>query len=313
MRRQLRRTARKTSVRPSADAAPRSLAALERSLYNGILRIKKMRGLERLGIAFYDSQTTLQWSFNADSLFHAASTIKIAVLIAVYAQVSRGELTVDAPVHVRNRFASIVDGAPFTVEPGPGDVEVEKRVGRTMSVHDLAYEMITRSSNLATNLLIDVVGIETIRRCLDDLRVDGVVMVRGVQDETAFRAGINNLVTANGVLRMLRMIADGRAYSPEVCAQMLEILLDTQARSGIPAGSPRDASVAHKTGNISTVHHDAGIVYIGDRRPYFLVVLTQFPAEVGRTAAVAEVSQDIFESLGRLKRDPEEDAAGAPS
>ena len=291
---------------PVAAAAPRTLAALERSLYNGILRIKRTHRLERLGIAFYDSQTTLQWSFNADTLFHAASTIKIAVLIAVYAQVSRGELTTDSPVHVRNRFTSMVDGSPFVVGCGAMDSEVEKRVGRTMTVYELAYEMITKSSNLATNLLIDVVGLDAIKRCLDELRVDGVVMVRGVCDEVAFQAGVNNLVTASGVLRMLRMIADGRAYSPEVCAQMLEILLDTRARSGIPAGVPGDASVAHKTGTISTVHHDAGVVYIGNRRPYFLVVLTQFPADVGRTTAVADVSHSIFESLGRLKRDVEE-------
>jgi beta-lactamase class A len=301
-----RGAARKASVREAVEPAQKSLAAMERSLYNGILRIKKTHRLERLGISFYDSQTTLQWSFNADTLFHAASTIKIAVLVGVYAQVSRGELTADAPVHVRNRFTSMVDGKTFAVPPGPMDAEVTKHEGRTMSVHDLAYEMITRSSNLATNLLIDVVGIDTIKRCLEELRVDGIVMVRGVSDEAAFQAGINNLVTANGVLRLLRMIADGRAYSPEVCAQMLEILLDTQARSGIPAGVPGDASVAHKTGTISTVHHDAGIVYIGSRRPYFLVVLTQFPADAGRTAAVAEVSHGIFETLGRLKRDVED-------
>lgn len=306
-RRSLRGSPRKSSAREAAPAAPRSLAALERSLYNGTLKIKKAHRLERLGIAFYDSQTTLQWSYNADTLFHAASTIKIAVLVAVYAQVSRGELTPDSPVHVRNRFTSIVDGKPFSISTGVQDVEVAKHEGRTMTVYQLAYEMITKSSNLATNLLIDIVGIDAIRRCLDELRVDGVVMVRGVSDEAAFQAGINNLVTANGVLRLLRMIADGRAYSPEVCAQMLEIMLDTRAKSGIPAGVPGDASVAHKTGNISTVHHDAGIVYIGNRRPYFLVVLTQFPADVGRSTAVAEVSSGIFASLGGLKRDADED------
>jgi beta-lactamase class A len=306
-RRSSRSTARKRAVQQAVAPAQRNLAAMERSLYNGILRIKKTHKLERLGIAFYDSQTTLQWSFNADTLFHAASTIKVAVLVGVYSMVSRGDLTADAPVHVRNRFTSIVDGKPFTIATGPADGEVEKRIGRTMSVHDLAYEMITKSSNLATNLLIDVVGVETIKRCLEELRIDGIVMLRGVSDETAFQAGINNLVTANGVLRLLRMIADGRAYSPEVCAQMLEIMLDTRAKSGIPAGVPGDASVAHKTGNISTVHHDAGIVYIGNRRPYFLVVLTQFPAEAGRSSAVAEVSQGIFETLGRLKRDVEDE------
>jgi beta-lactamase class A len=300
-RRSVRSATRKAPVREAAVAAQKNLAAMERSLYNGILRIRKTHRLERLGVAFYDSQTTLQWSFNADTLFHAASTIKIAVLVGAYAMISRGELTIDAPVHVRNRFTSIVDGSPFVVVGGPMDAEVEKHQGRTMTIEALAYEMITKSSNLATNLLIDVVGVETIRKCLEELRIDGIVMVRGVQDEVAFQAGINNLVTANGVLRLLRMIADGRAYSPEVCAQMLEILLDTRAKSGIPAGVPGDASVAHKTGNISTVHHDAGIVFLEGRKPYVLVILTQFDAAIpSRSTAVAEVSRDNFECLAGM-------------
>jgi beta-lactamase class A len=78
---------------------------------------------------------------------------------------------------------------------------------------------------------------------------------------------------------------------------MLEIMLDQQYRSGIPAGLPKAARVAHKTGNISTVHHDAGIVYLEDRKPYVLVILTQFEPEQGRGTAVADVSRDIFNTL----------------
>jgi beta-lactamase class A len=305
--RRIVRARRKAPSAPRAAPPPtappaESLAAVEHSLYESIHLLKEAHRLEKLGIAFYDSQTTLQWSYNADALFHAASTIKLAVLAAVYAQVSRGELTVDAPVHVRNRFASIVDGKPFMLELGEADAEVARHLGRTMAVGDLAYEMITRSSNLATNLLIDVVGVPAIQHTLDELKVDGIVMLRGVSDMAAYQAGQNNLVTANGVLRLLRTISDGRAFSPEVCAQMLEILLDQRYKTGIPAGLPGEAQVAHKTGNISTVHHDAGIVYLGSRRPYFLVILTQFPEEVGRGRAVADVSKDVFASLARLKR-----------
>ena len=130
-------------------------------------------------------------------------------------------------------------------------------------------------------------------------------MLRGVSDEAAFKAGLNNQVTANGLLKLLRMIAEGRAWSPEICAQMLEIMLDQRFKSGIPAGLPGDVHVAHKTGNISTVHHDAGIIYMGNRNPYFLVILTQFPAEAKRSGAVAEVSKDLFETLGRLPRPSE--------
>jgi beta-lactamase class A len=285
---------------------PESLARVENSLYLSIQAIKKRHKLERLGISFYDSQTTLNWSYNADAYFHAASTIKLAVLIGVYREVFRGRLTADAPVHVRNKFASIVEGRPFTLnldwEPTP---EVAKRLGRTMSVRDLAYHMITTSSNFATNLLIDIVGVPAIQQALEELKIEGVVLLRGVADDAAFQAGLNNQVTASGLLKLLRMIAEGRAWSPEICAQMLEILLDQRFKSGIPAGLPGDVHVAHKTGNISTVHHDAGIIYMGNRNPYFLVILTQFPQDAKRSGAVAEVSKDLFETLGRLPRPSE--------
>ena len=293
---------RKVAVSPP----PESLARVENSLYSSIQNIKREHGLERLGIAFYDSQTTLQWSYNADGFFHAASTIKLAVLLAVYGEIHRKSLTEDAPVHLRNRFLSIVDGHPFALnlnhEPVP---ELVKNVGRTMTVRELAYHMITRSSNFATNLLIDVVGIPNIQRALEELKIEGVVMIRGVEDQLAFEAGLNNRVTANGLLKLLRLIAEGRAWSPEICAPMLEIMLDQRYRSGIPAGLPGDAHVAHKTGNISTVHHDAGIIYIGNRNPYFLVILTQFPNATKRPAAVADVSRDLFETLASLPRPTE--------
>jgi beta-lactamase class A len=298
-----------------AAPPPESLARVENSLYLSIQAIKKKHKLERLGIAFYDSQTTLNWSYNADAYFHAASTIKLAVLVGVYGEVWRGRLTADAPVHVRNKFTSIVEARPFTLNlDGEPSQEVARQLGRTMTVRELAYHMITTSSNFATNLLIDVVGVAAIQRALEELKIEGVVMRRGVQDEAAFQAGLNNEVTANGLLKLLRMIAEGRAWSPETCAQMLEILLDQQFKSGIPAGLPGDVHVAHKTGNISTVHHDAGIIYMGSRNPYFLVILTQFPQQMRRSAAVAEVSKDLFETLGSLPRPSELalDGAAAP-
>ena len=285
-------------------ASPPSLGVLEDSLYTRVQQVKEGHHLEKLGIAFYDAQTTLQWSYNAESHFHAASTIKLAVLVALYGEIAKGRLTEDAPVHVRNRFTSIVSGEPFMVSlDGAQEEEVAKHLGRTLSVRALAYEMITRSSNFATNLLVDVVGVPTIRASLEELRVEGVVLVRGVLDQAAYDAGLNNEVTANGVLKLLRLIAEGRAWSPEVCAPMLEILLDQRYRSGIPAGLPGDAQVAHKTGNISTVSHDAGIVFLGNRRPYFLVVLSQFEAGAKKaSAALAEISKDIYETMCRIKR-----------
>jgi beta-lactamase class A len=275
-----------------------SVAASEVSLYRNVLKIKEDHGLVELGISFYDAETTIQWSYNADRYFHAASTMKLAVLLGVFRQIDRGELSLDAPVHVRNRFTSIVNQEPFMLDLGrDADPDVYGHLGKTLTVRELAYWMITKSSNLATNLLVDVINIQTVQLALDELDIDGVRVLRGVEDNRAFEAKLNNEVTANGLLKMLRLIADGKAYSQQACDDMLEIMLDQQYRSGIPAGLPKAARVAHKTGNISTVHHDAGIVYLEGRKPYVLVILTQFGPEQGRGTAVADVSRDIFNTL----------------
>jgi beta-lactamase class A len=290
--------AQRSAERLPLDRERDSVAAAEVSLYRNVLKIRQEHSLDNLGISFYDAETTIQWSYNADHYFHAASTMKLAVLLGVFRQVDRGDLGLDAPVHVRNRFTSIVNQEPFMLDLGrDADPDVYGHLGKTLTVRELSYWMIIKSSNLATNLLVEVVGIPTIQQALDELEIDGVKVLRGVEDSRAFDAGLNNEVTANGLLKMLRLIADGKAFSQKSCDEMLEILLDQQYRSGIPAGLPKAARVAHKTGNISTVHHDAGIVYLDGRKPYVLVILTQFPAEQGRGTAVAEVSRDIFNTL----------------
>jgi beta-lactamase class A len=276
-----------------------SVAASEVSLYRNVLKIKEQHSLEELGISFYDADSTLQWSYNADHYFHAASTMKLAVLLGVFREVERGQLSLDAPVHVRNRFTSIVNQEPFMLDLArDADPNVYGHLGKTLTVRELAYWMITLSSNLATNLLVDVIGIPTIQKALDELEIDGIRILRGVEDQAAFEAGLNNEVTANGLMKLLRVIAEGKAWSPAASEEMMKIMLDQQYRSGIPAGLPKAARVAHKTGNISTIHHDAGIVYLEGRKPYVLVILTQFNAETGRGTAVAELSRDVFNTLG---------------
>ena len=278
-----------------------SIAAAEVSLYRNVLAIKDKHDLEDLGISFYDYETTIQWSYNADKYFHAASTMKLAVLMGVFREVDRGNLTVDAPVHVRNRFTSIINQQPFMLAlDRDADPYVYTNLGKTMTVHELAYQMITTSSNLATNLLIDVIGVQSVQQVLDELDIDGVKVIRGVEDQAAFDAGLNNEVTANGLMKLLKVIAEERAYSPTASRQMLDILYDQQYRSGIPKGLPKAARVAHKTGNISTVHHDAGIVYLEERKPYVLVVLTKFDSQTGRGSAVADISRDIYNTLGGM-------------
>jgi beta-lactamase class A len=159
--------------------------------------------------------------------------------------------------------------------------------------------MITTSSNLATNLLLGVIGTEAVNQTLRELDVDeGIELRRGVEDELAFDKDINNRVTAEGLLRILVMLAEGKAFSPALSRRMMDILHGQEFNQGIPARLPKGARVAHKTGEISTVAHDAGVVYLPKRKPYVLVILTEWDASAtGRSRTIASISHAIYEFL----------------
>ena len=253
----------------------------------------------RLAVAIQDLETGARFDYHADEWFHAASTIKVAVLVGVYGAIARGELLPQSRVHVRNRFLSAYDGSPFRLRiDRDASPEIHREIGRTLRVSELAEAMIVTSSNLATNLLLDLVGLDTIQRTLDAFELQGIDLRRGVEDELAFEHGINTRVTAQGLVELLRLIGEERVFSPEISRQLLDTLLGQQFKSGIPAGLPAGTRVAHKTGDISTIAHDAGLVFLPGRKPYALVVLTEWNASVtGRSALIAAASYVAYDAL----------------
>lgn len=272
----------------------------DEKLREQVEEIAKKAGAERTAVAFHDYETGKAWSYNGDDWFHAASTIKVPVLVGVFGAVENGVFTLDSRLHVRNRFLSVVDGTPYKVESGrDANSVVHEHIGKTMKIRDLAKHMIVTSSNLATNLLIDLVGLERMQKTLEEMGAEGVELRRGVEDERAYAEGINNRVTADGLVRVLRLIEEEKAISTEASDLMLDILHQQEFRSGIPAGLPDDARVANKTGEISTVAHDAGLVYLTERRPYALAILTQWDAEKtsGRRDTLARISRAVYEHL----------------
>ena len=256
-------------------------------------------GAAALAVSIADLETGVEFHYRADRWFHAASTIKVAILVGVVGAIFRGELLPQSRVHVRNRFLSAYDGSPYRVRlDRDANPDVHREVGRTLRVSELADAMITTSSNLATNLLLDLVGLDVLQRTLEDFGLDAIDLRRGVEDEKAFEHGINNRITANGLVGLLRLIGEEQAFSPAHSRQMVDVLLGQQFNSGIPAGLPRGARVAHKTGEISTMAHDAGLVYLPHRRPYALSILTEWDASAGgRSTTIAAASYLAYAAL----------------
>jgi beta-lactamase class A len=275
-------------------------AASERALRTQIETIEKESGAKAIAVALHDAESGLELHYKADRWFHAASTIKVPILLGVFAAIDRGDLLPHSRVHVRNRFLSVVENVPFRVESGrDANSAVHNAIGKMMRVDELAYHMITTSSNLATNLLLGVIGPDSVNRTLKELDVDdGIDLKRGVEDELAFEKGINNMVTAEGLMRILVLLSEGKAFSPALSRRMMDILHGQEFNQGIPARLPKGARVAHKTGEISTVAHDAGVVYLPKRRPYVLVILTEWDPETsGRSKTIAAISHTIYEFL----------------
>jgi len=247
-----------------------------------------------VGIAFRTLDGKDEWYSRADESFHAASTMKVPVLIELFHQVKDGKFKLSDSLVVRNEFHSIVDGSSFKLDAADdSEADLYKAEGQTQTISQLAELMITVSSNLATNLLIEKLGVENIRATVQSLGADGVNVLRGVEDGKAFEKGMNNTTTARGLATLMTAIAGGKAVDSESSQQMVAILERQKFNEAIPAGLPAGTRVAHKTGDITKVHHDAAIVFA--KRPFVLVILVRGIAEDKEAyKLMAAIASDLY-------------------
>ncbi|HEU4555854.1 MAG TPA: serine hydrolase [Chitinophaga sp.] len=247
-------------------------------------------------VAFKDLQTGKQVLINAQETFHAASTMKVPVMIEVFRQAAAGHFTLEDTVPVKNEFKSIADSSIYHLSrEDDSQQELYRQIGARRTLYALMYEMIIMSSNLATNIIIEKVGAENVTQTAHALGAPHIQVLRGVEDEKAFEKGWNNTTTAYDLLVLFEKIAEGRAVSADASQAMIKILLDQHFNNVIPAHLPPEVKVAHKTGEITGVRHDAGIVFLPDGRKYVLVLLSkQLPDIAQGVQAMANVSAIVY-------------------
>ncbi len=267
----------------------------------GIEKLIVASNAEVVGVAVYDTQTKQTLLVNERASLHAASTMKVPVMMELFRLADQRKLGLGEPVEIKNKFFSIVDGSEFRLSKADdSDQEIYGRIGQTMPVIELIDRMITWSSNLATNLLIEKAGAENVNKLMSQLGASDLRVLRGVEDTKAFQAGKNNTATAYDLMLLLRLIAENKFLKRRACEKMIEILSAQRFNDGIPAGLPLGVRVAHKTGEITRHNHDAGIVYLPGRKPYVIVVLTRGIAEHKRSSKlIADISRAVHQSLAQ--------------
>ncbi len=254
-------------------------------------------------VAFKDLTTREEILINEHELFHAASTMKTPVMVEVYKQAAAGKFSIKDSILIKNEFISIFDGSAFSISPSAdSDTLLYKEIGNKRTVYSLMYDMIIVSSNLATNLIIELVGANNVTHTLRSIGANDIQVLRGVEDTKAFEAGLNNQVTAYDLMLLFEKIESEELVNAEASMAMMDILLNQRFNDIIPANLHKEVQVAHKTGSITGVRHDSGIVFLPDGRRYVLVLLSKdLKNEDTGVTTMARVSEMIYNHMNDEK------------
>jgi len=257
--------------------------------------LKKQEGT--YAVAFKDLSTGEELLIKEHTSFHAASTMKTPVMIEVYKQVSEGKFSLSDSIEVKNEFKSIVDGSPYKLDSSDdSEHALYTKTGSKRQLSELVYDMIIVSSNLATNIIIELVDAKKVNGTMRSMGANDIQVLRGVEDSKAFQKGLNNSTTAYDLMLIFEKMAKGETVSQNASTKMIATLMDQRFNDIIPSKLPKDVKVAHKTGSITGVHHDSGIVFLPDGRKYVLVILSKdLKDDKKATASMAEVSKMIYE------------------
>ena len=250
-------------------------------------------------LAFKNLDDGKEILINENEIFHAASTIKTPVMIEFYKQLYQGKLSLEDTLQIKNEFKSIVDGSIYKLsELDDSDKNTYNKLGQYYSINNLIYEMITISSNFATNILIEYIGANNVTKSMKEIGALNIDILRGVEDIKAFELGLNNTTSAKDLLIIYEGLAKGKIINNESSAIMIDILKDQKYDDIIPRYLPKNIEVANKTGMITGVHHDSGIVFLKDGRKYVIVLLSKNMSDMeSGTEMMARISELIYKTL----------------
>ena len=250
-------------------------------------------------LAFKNLDDGKEILINENEIFHAASTIKTPVMIEFYKQLHQGTLSLEDTLQIKNEFKSIVDGTMYKLsEFDDSDKNTYNKLGQYYSINNLIYEMITISSNFATNILIEYIGANNVTKSMKEIGALNINVLRGVEDIKAFELGLNNTTSAKDLLIIYEKLAKGKIINNESSAIMIEILKDQKYDDIIPKYLPKNIEIANKTGMITGVHHDSGIVFLKDGKKYVIVLLSKNMLDMeSGTEMMAKISELIYKTL----------------
>jgi beta-lactamase class A len=260
--------------------------------------IAEKYGAESIGI-YFEQPDGKAFQKNADEIFHAASTMKVPVMMEVFEQIEAGKLKLGQQVTVKNQFSSIMDGSPYSLNvEDDSDPDLYKEIGKQLPLENLLNRMINSSSNLATNMIIEIVKAENVQKLMREIGAKDMTVLRGVEDTKAYEAGKNNRTSAHSLAICYKAILDPKRFSESSRNAMIEILRSQHSQAGIGAGvkaKERGLKVASKDGWITEINHDSAIIEDESGKRWILVIMTRgVKQEKDGWKLIAELANEIW-------------------
>jgi len=285
----------KTAVLACALAGIAVPSVMAESLGEFMTAISGEPELSSASVAVIDlsGKEPVRAGIRAGEMIYPASVIKLAMLSAAYDREAShpGFISQEVVIDTRNMTGT------WEPEPKYGDTDRKMEAGQTWTVRDILRVMITRSDNIATNTMIDLLVRQKITEYMKSIGINNTTVFRKpwsdypVSDPTEEQyQNQSNTMPAADAAEILYRIASGRMVSEAASAEMFALLAKQLDRDLIATALPKDAQYAGKTGETSRVKHDASIV-TGPGRHYVLVVYTNHDTEAKRIEAIHKTAR----------------------
>lgn len=256
------------------------------------LNIKRERSHFKLnpGILIIDLKEDWKIAYQQDRAYPSASLVKIPIMAVCFYALAASKINLDQKVRMESSDRVIGSGVLKTMPPG-----------KEFSVKELIALMITESDNTATNMLIELLGVDYLNSCFKRFGLKNTNLVRKMMDFKSRRKGVENYTTCRDIGLLLLRIYRGQLLSREASLECLELLKKQKMKDRIPAKLPANLVIAHKTGLERRICHDAGIVFT-DKGNFIICVLTRHRYKTARFAKefIARVARDVYDYFQRF-------------
>lgn len=240
-----------------------------------------------ISVSLYDLDQGEGFSINGDEKVPSASMIKLLILLKALDECDKGKINLEDTIKLDDYER--VDGSGILKELSNN---------HKFSIRELLTLMIIVSDNTATNILIDLLGMEEINKIGHDLGLEKTSLERKMMDSHAREKGLDNFTSSNEILKLLKMIYEKDFVSEEYSDLALDILLRQQERQRLQRYLPEDLKIASKSGDLDNLENDGGIFFTENKKYILVVLVNQAESNVLAKEIIGEISLKIYKEIG---------------